>query len=258
MSSSSTAKARRTSPELGPGAPAAPGSGPASTTSRARSAARQRSSRASAVRSRGSSRAAPNARGLSRRDCSTARIARDASTTSVPMCSAQAVHASISSVAGGRSPSVDATSSSSAACERATRRTASAAVRFGIATGTTTLKRMPTAVPMRVFTMRTWAAWWCAETARMSIALIGVSRDCSPRRSSFASESDTAIARARLHHVRPIQVDTPTATTTPVSTAPTRTTPICSVPTVEACTTRSAVSGAVRSRVPGATSSAAT
>jgi len=43
----------------------------------------------------------------------------------------------------------------------------------------------------------------------------------------------------------------PTATRTPVRTAPTRTRPICKVPTVEACTTSNAVSGAVRSTMPG-------
>ena len=85
----------------------------------------------------------------------------------------------------------------------------------------------------------------------MSIALIGVSSDCSPSRSTFASTNDAAMTAPRLHHDSPIVLASPTATSTPVSTAPTRTRPICRVPTVDACTTSNAVSGAVRSTTPG-------
>ncbi len=117
---------------------------------------------------------------------------------------------------------------------------------------------MPTTVPMRVLTTRTSAARPGEETARMSMALIGASNDCSPRRRILASTRDAAMTRARLHHVSPNELATPTATSTPVRTAPTRTSPICRVPTVEACTTSNAVSGAVRSRMPGETALAMT
>ena len=87
----------------------------------------------------------------------------------------------------------------------------------------------------------------------MSMALIGASSDCSPRRSTLASTSEAEMAAARLHHDSPNQLLSPTATSTPVSTAPTRTNPIRRVPTVDACTTSRAVSGAVRSTTLGET-----
>ena len=82
------------------------------------------------------------------------------------------------------------------------------------------------------------------------MALIGVSRACSPRRSALASSSEVAIAAPRLHQVSPIQVDRRVATRTPASTAPTRTAPILIVENAEACTTSSAVRGPVRSSAP--------
>ena len=169
------------------------------------------------------------------------------------MWSAQASHAVSSSGCGVRLATVRATSSSRPAWERATPRTASRARVFGIATGTSRLNAIPTTVPIRVLTTRTSAASSGEETARISIALMGASRDCSPSRSTLANTSDAAMTIARLHHVSPIELATPTATRTPVRTAPTRTRPIWRVPTVEACTTSNAVSGAVRSTMPGET-----
>ena len=82
------------------------------------------------------------------------------------------------------------------------------------------------------------------------MALIGVSRAWSPRRSTAASSRDAAIARPRLHQVRPTQEDRATATRTPVSTAPIRTTPIRTLEYAEACSTSRAVSAPVRSMGP--------
>jgi hypothetical protein len=127
---------------------------------------------------------------------------------------------------------------------------------LGIETGTSRLKAIPITVPIRVLRIRPSAASSGAETARISIALIGASSDWSPSRSTRARTSEAAMTRARLHQESPTVLANPTATRTPVSTAPTRTSPICSVPTVEAWTTSRAVRGAVRSRMPGVTASA--
>ena len=127
---------------------------------------------------------------------------------------------------------------------------------LSLTTGTSRLKATPTTVPTRVFTTRSSAASSGEETAKISMALIGVSSDCSPSRNALASTKDAAITAPRLHQDNPIQLATATATKTPVNTAPTLTIPLCRVPTVEACTTSNAVSGAVRSRSPGDNASA--
>src|SRR3954451_2252930 len=85
------------------------------------------------------------------------------------------------------------------------------------------------------------------------MAVIGVSRAWSPRRSTFPSRSEAAIAAPRLHQVSPTQVDRRVATRTPDSTAPTRTAPILSVEYVDAWTTSSAVNAPVRSTAPSVT-----
>jgi hypothetical protein len=58
------------------------------------------------------------------------------------------------------------------------------------------LKPMPTTVPMSVLTRRTSAASWGDDTPRISMALIGASNDCSPRRSTFARTRDAAMTTA--------------------------------------------------------------
>src|SRR6476661_11075233 len=106
---------------------------------------------------------------------------------------------------------------------------------------------------MRVLTIRVSAATSWLLTPRMSMALMGVSRACSPRRRTFASSREDAMAAARLHQVRPIQVDSSVATRMPDRTAPTRTAPILMVEKADAWTTSSAVRGPVRSWVPPVT-----
>ncbi len=103
--------------------------------------------------------------------------------------------------------------------------------------------------------MRVSAATSWLLTPRMSMALIGVSRACSPRRRALASSREVAIAAPRLHQVSPNPVDRTVATRTPDSTAPTRTAPILIVENAEACTTSSAVRGPVRSSAPSVSTS---
>ena len=85
-------------------------------------------------------------------------------------------------------------------------------------------------------------------TERISIALIGTSSTASPRCSAYPIVSAIPTVSPRLHQVKPTRADSPTASSTPASTAPTRRTALNSVWYRVTWATSSAVSGASTGR----------
>ena len=141
---------------------------------------------------------------------------------------------------------------------RATCSTAAPASRLRSGGGSRTLVSTPTPAPTSVSATRDAAAACAPLTPSTSIALIGTSSRCSPRRSSWPMTRAAAITAPRLHHVRPTTSESRTATRTPATTLSTRFSPVVRVENNVACTTSSAVSGPVSGWVCGNSASATT
>ena len=88
----------------------------------------------------------------------------------------------------------------------------------------------------------------CESTAKISIALIGTSRVSAPSRSTRPSASVPAMSRPSTHQLNGTYAETATAASTPAVTPTTRWMALRMVWNSVACTTSSAVSGAITER----------
>ena len=103
---------------------------------------------------------------------------------------------------------------------------------------------MPTAAPSSVSSTRPRAYRWAPPTASTSMAVMGTSSSCGPKRSSRPATRLAATTRPRLHQVSPTKLAKTAATSTPATTLTTRSRPEASVSCMVSWTTSRAVSGA--------------
>ena len=119
---------------------------------------------------------------------------------------------------------------------------------------------IPTAAPTSVVVIRCHPADSAPSepTPSTSIALIATSIWFDFSRNACPVMMDRAISTPRLHQARGTTVENPTARETPAMTLRIRSRPLASTPSGVTWTTRSAVSGASRGRVPGKMTEATT
>ena len=120
------------------------------------------------------------------------------------------------------------------------------------------VRRIPTAAPTRVSSIRCQAADSAPSDPRPARAspLIATSTRLVRSRSTWPSVIETKISSPRLHHSSGTTVANTTASVTPATTATTRSSPLVSSDTGVTWTTSIAVSGASSGSVPGKNSSA--